>query len=156
MSAFKFIWDTRKRLLTFNWNRLFSVGWEGGRSILRVLGIPIRFRPKLNRVGLPIRWFYIKNVLSFLTQWRLERLEGTISSKDPMFNGVLFGLLSAIEGLRPRKRFSLTINFLGKNNFYGQASIPPKVLFTHLKRWILPLFFEMREVRRKQRKEEGR
>ncbi|MGB9629981.1 MAG: hypothetical protein ACPL6D_15100, partial [Thermodesulfobacteriota bacterium] len=109
-----------------------------------------------HKMRFPIRWFYIKNGLSFITQWRIERLEGTISFQDPMINGVLHGWLSAIGGINPRQRFSVTVNFLGKNNFSGQASTPPRVLFTHLRRWILPLFYEMRRTRREQRKEERR
>lgn len=154
MTPFKLIWDTQNGLFTFNWNHLFSIGREGNKNILRVLGFPIHFQPHLNKVKFPIRWFYIKHGLSFFTQWRLERVEGTISFPDPMINGVLYGWLSAIEGIKKKQRFGVTVNFLGKNNFSGKASIPPRILFFHLKKWILPLFFEMGKKRRKQRKEE--
>jgi len=154
MTPFKLIWDSQKGLLTLNWNRLFSIGREGEKSILKVLGIPIPLPPSPNKVTFPMRWFYIKNGISFIAHWRLERLEGTISFSDPMINGVLYGWLSALEGVKPKKKFGVTINFLGTNNFSGQASIPPRVLFTHLRRWILPLFLEMGRAKRKQREEE--
>ncbi len=156
MSGFYFSWDTRKGLFVFKWNGLFSIGREGGNHTLKILGFPLRFQPSLNKVRFPVRWPTIKNGLSFLTQWRLERIEGTISFPDPMVNGVLYGWLSAVEGIKSRQRFRVTINFLGKSNVSGQASIPLKILLRHLRGWILPLFLEMARSRRKQRGERKR
>lgn len=150
MSGFKFFWDTRKGLFAFKWNGLFSIGKEEGKTILRILGVSTHFSPNLNKVRVPVKWLYIKNGFSFLTQWRVERVEGRISLPDPMINGVLYGWLCAFEGVKPNQRFSVTVNFLGENNFSGQASIPPKILFAHLRRWIVPLFLERWRLRRKQ------
>ncbi len=154
MSGFNFLWDTRKGLLTFKWDGLFSLGREGGRKGLKILGFSIPFHPKINKVRFPVRWFYIKNGLLFLTRWRLEKIEGTISFPDPMINGVVYGWLSAIGRFQSEQKFNVTINFLGENSFSGQASIPPKILILHLRRWILPLFLEMVRSGRKQRGEE--
>lgn len=146
MIPVSFIWDTRKRSIQVKWNGFFSFGWENGKVLKKVVGIPIPFdiRVKGRRMDLRgMRWIYLKRVFFLLKEWELKKVEGALSFPDPMVNGVLYGWLSVLETGRVNRRVNLSINFRGENWFTGEATISPKVLFYHLRR-ILPLFRERR------------
>jgi hypothetical protein len=91
-----------------------------------------------------MQWVYLKGAFSFLTKWKLKKLEGTLSFPDPMVNGILYGWASAFGTAKGDKKINVTINFLGENWSSGEFIISPKILFHHLRRWILPLFWEAR------------
>lgn len=94
-----------------------------------------------------MRWVYLKGFFSFLTKWKLEKLEGTLSFPDPMVNGLLYGWFSIMESRRVGRKINVTINFLGENRFSGEAALPLKTFFQHLKRWVFLLLQEERERR---------
>jgi len=75
----------------------FSLGWEEGKVLTKILGFPIPIRFRQRRVHFPLRWIYVKEAFSLLRKWRLKRAEVTFSFPDPMVNGLLYGLISALE-----------------------------------------------------------
>jgi hypothetical protein len=136
-------WDSRTKSVYVKWNGFLSLGWENGRLVKRMLGIPIPFgfRRKGERIGASMmRWAYLKEAVSFLRKWELKKVEGTLSFSDPMVNGILYGWMSAIATEKTGRKIDLTINFLGENWCSGEATVSPKILFYHLRRWAL-LFF---------------
>ena len=149
-------WDTQKRLVLLKWDGFISSGWEDGKSSTKIFGLPIPLPLEKTRVPfphpLPIRWVYLKGVLSFLTKWKVKKMEGTLSLPDPMLNGVLYGWMSAIQTVRADQKIGVTINFLGENGWKGEATLSLKTLFHHLRKWIFPL---IREMRGKKRREGG-
>jgi hypothetical protein len=151
MIPFSLSWDTEKRSVSFKWNGLFSLGWEEGKVLTKILGFPIPIRLRKKRIGLSIRWIYVKEALSFLRKWRLRRAEVIFSFPDPMVNGLLYGLISGLETGKRDRRIHIHIDFLGKNRFTGEAIISPGRLFSHLKRWTLLFLGEKRKriVRRR-------
>lgn len=140
-------WDTTKRSIWLKWNGLFSLGWENGRISKKIFGFAIPFRFRQKRIPLPMRWVYLKGFFSFLTKWKLEKLEGTLSFPDPMVNGLLYGWFSIMESRRAGRKINVTINFLGENRLSGEAALPLKTFFHHLKRWVFLLLQEERERR---------
>ena len=98
-------WDTREKVILIKWNGFFSFGWEKGKRVKTICKIPIPCRSGAKRdkkIHFPqIRWIYLKEVFSFLGEWKLKRAEGTLSFQDPMVNGILYGWLSAFG---PRKK----------------------------------------------------
>ena len=151
MIPVSFIWDTRKRTIQVKWNGFFSFGWENGKVLKKVVGIPIPF--DIRREGRKIdlyrmRWIYLKEIFSLLKEWELKKVEGALSFPDPMVNGVLYGWLSAMETGRVGQKVNVSINFIRENWCTGEATISPKVLFCHLRR-ILPLLREMRGAAQK-------
>lgn len=76
-------WDTRKRCLLLKWNGFISSGWRYGKMSMRILGLPIPLLLKKKRirspVKLPVQWIYLKGIFTFLTSWRLKKVEGTLS-----------------------------------------------------------------------------
>jgi len=144
MIPLSFIWDMKKRSIAFQWNGFFSLGKEREKTLVKIFGIPIPFRTKLKEVRFPIRWFYLKEGLSFISKWRLKKLEGTFSFSDPMVNGILYGWISAFGTREGDQKVNVTINFLGENGCRGEMTISLKILFHHLRRWIFPLLKEMR------------
>lgn len=140
-------WDTREKSVSLEWDGFISSGWRNGKISTRVLRIPIPFHLKKKiqlRVRLPIRWVYLKGVLSFLAGWKLKKVEGTLSFSDPMVNGVVYGLMSAFQTEKPGRKVRLTVNFSGENWCRGQATLSLKALFYHIRSWIFPLILEMR------------
>lgn len=141
-------WDTRKRCLLLKWNGFISSGWRYGKMSMRILGLPIPLLLKKKRirspVKLPVQWIYLKGIFSFLTGWKLKKLEGTFSFPDPMVNGVLYGWMSAFGTQKATGKIHLTVNFLGENWCRGQATLSLKALFHHIRSWIFPLIREMR------------
>jgi hypothetical protein len=67
-----------------------------------------------------------------------------------MLNGILYGWMSAIATEKADRNIDLTINFLGENWCSGEATVSPKALFHHLRRWAL-LFLRERRRRRPSR-----
>jgi len=141
-------WDTRKRSLFLKWNGFISSRWKAGKLSTKILGLSIPLPLKKKRIllpgQLPIRWFYLKGFFSFLTKWKLKKLEGTLSFQDPMVNGVLYGWMSAIQTGRADRKNHVTINFLGENWCRGEMTLSLRIFFQYLKRWIFPLIREMR------------
>jgi hypothetical protein len=144
MIPISFSWDTQRRLILLKWNGFLSLRWERGKASTKVLGlsIPINFRKR--KALLPLRWVYLKGVFSFLTKWELKKVEANLSFSDPMVNGLLYGWVKAIETVKGNRKINVTINFLGENGCRGESVISPPILFHHLRKWILPLLWEMR------------
>jgi hypothetical protein len=147
-------WDTRKRSALLKWNGLISSGWQDGKIRVKILGSPIPLSLKKNGVQLfgklPVRWIYLKGIFSFLSKWKLKKVEGTFSFPDPMVNGVLYGWMSAIQAGGVHRKNRVTVNFLGENWCEGEMTLSLKIFFQYLRSWI---FFLIRERRgRKGRK----
>ena len=106
---------------------------------------PISFRK--TKVGLPLRWVYLKGVFSFVSKWKVKKVDVALSFSDPMVNGSIYGWVKAVETVKGNRKINVTVNFLGENGCRGEFVIFPKVLFHHLKKWILPLLWEMRKGR---------
>lgn len=141
-------WDTQKRSVLLRWNGFVSSGVESGKISAKILGVPIPLPLKKKKIRLPnqlpIRWIYLKGIFSFLTKWKLKKMEGTLSFPDPMVNGILYGWISAIQTGRADRKINVTVNFLGENWCRGEAILSLKILFHHLRSWIFPLIREMR------------
>jgi len=146
MIPVSFSWDTKKRSISLRWDGFFSLGWENGKVLTKILGFPIRFGFKPPKIRSPMRWVYLKEGFSFLPKWKLKKVEGTFSFSDPMVNGLLYGWVSAIETGKVDRTINVTINFLGENRCSGEAIISLKTLLHHLRKWF---FFRLREVRRR-------
>jgi hypothetical protein len=150
MIPVSFCWNAQKRSVLLKWNGFISSQWKEGKISAKILGysIPIPMKKKdvqlLRR--LPIQWIYLKGIFSFLTKWKLKKLEGNISFPDPMVNGILYGWASAIQTGRENRKIQVTINFLGENWVRGEVTVSLKTLFHHFRKWIFPL---IREIRRR-------
>ena len=148
MIPISFNWDTRKRSLLLKWNGFISSGWRSGEISMRILRLPIPLPLKKKKIQfpakLPIRWVYLKGIFSFLTGWKLKRVEGTFSFPDPMVNGVLYGWMSVFQTQKSDRKVRLTVNFLGENWCEGEMTLSLKILFQYLRSWIFPLIREMR------------
>jgi hypothetical protein len=147
-------WNTRTRSVLLKWNGFISSEWEKGRMMAKILGLSILLPLKDKRIQLPsrfpVRWIYVKGIVSFLTKWKAKKVEGTLSFPDPMLNGILYGWMSALQTERAERKIHITVNFLGENWCRGEVTLSLKILFHHLRSWIFPLILEMRE--RKPRK----
>jgi hypothetical protein len=141
-------WDTQKKLVLLRWDGFFSSGWKNGKRMMKILGISIPLPLIKKKIQfpsqLPIRWSYLKGIISFLTKWKLKKVEATLSFQDPMVNGILYGWMSAIQSGRADRKINVTISFLGENWCRGEATLSLKILFHHLRGWIFPLIREMR------------
>jgi len=140
MIPFSFLWDTKKRLILLKSDGFFSFRREDEKVLVKILGFPIRFGVRPKKVHLPMRLIYLKEGFSFLSKWKLKKIDGTFSFSDPMVNGVLYGWMSAIQTKEASRKVNVSINFLGENRLTGEAVLPLKPFSHHLKRWIfLPL-----------------
>jgi len=141
-------WDTRKRSVLLKWNGFISSGWEKGRMMAKILGLsfPLPLREKGVQLPsrFPVRWVYVKRIFSFLTKWKVKKVEGTLSFPDPMLNGILYGWMSAVQRERVERKIHITVNFLGENWCRGEVTLSLKILFHHLRSWIFPLILEIR------------
>jgi hypothetical protein len=146
MIPVSFSWDTQRRLILLKWNGFLSLRWKGGKASTKVLGLSIPIPLRKREVRLPLRWVYLKGGFSFLTKWRLKKMETNLSFSDPMVNGLLFGWMKAIETVKGNRKIDVTINFLGENECRGESVISVSILFHHLRKWILPLLWEMRRA----------
>jgi len=142
-------WDTQKKSIILKWNGFISLKWKSGKTLAKILGIPIPFRVKKQEVHIPMQWVYVKGIFSFLTKWRVKKMEGTFSFPDPMVNGILYGWLNAIDSGRVDRKINFSVNFLGENWCRGEVVVSLKTVFHHFRRWILPLFMEMKRRRPK-------
>ena len=149
MIPFSFFWDTQKRSILLKWNGFLSLGWKEGKVLTKMLGFPIPFRLRQKRIHFPMRWIYLKEAFSFLTKWKLKKVEGTFSLPDPMMNGLLCGLISVFESGKTGRKAHITINFVGENRFSGEAVLSLKTLFHYLKRWVFLLLREKRSAAQK-------
>jgi hypothetical protein len=149
MIPFSLSWDTQKKSVSLKWDGFLSMGWEKGKVLTKILGLPIPFNPRPKKTHFSMRWVYLKEVLSFLKEWRLKKIEGTVSLPDPMMNGMLYGWMSAFEAREGGRKIDVSINFLGVNRFSGEAVLSPRVFFNYLKRWVLLLLKERRGRRPK-------
>jgi len=147
MIPFSLSWDTQKRSIFIKWDGFFSFGREKGKTLMKILGFPIRFRYRQKEIHFPMRWVYLKEAFSFLTKWKLKKVEGTFSLPDPMMNGLLYGWISAFEAGKAGRKIHVTINFLGENRFSGEAILSLKTFFQHLKRWVFLLLEEKKRRR---------
>ena len=133
-------WDTREKVILIKWNGFFSFGWEKGKRVKTIFKIPTPYRSGAKRdkkSHFPqMRWIYLKEVFSFLGEWKLKRAEGTLSFQDPMVNGILYGWLSAFGPRKENRKINVAINFLGENWCSGEATVSLKVAFHYLKRWV--------------------
>ena len=141
-------WDTRKRSVLLKWNGFISAGWQDGKILMKILGSPIPLPLKKKGIQLfgklPMRWIYLKGIFSFLSKWKLKKVEGTFSFPDPMVNGVLYGWMSAIHAGSADRKNRVTVNFLGENWSGGEMTLSLKIFFQYLRSWIFPLIREMR------------
>ncbi len=146
-------WDTQRRWVLLKWNGFVSSGWQNGKMVIKILGVPVPFAMKKKKIQLPsrlpIQWRYLKGFFSFLTEWRVKRVEGTFSLPDLMMNGILYGWMSAIQTGEPDRRIEVTVNFSGENWLKGEFTISLKTLFRHFRSWGFPLIREMREKKSK-------
>jgi hypothetical protein len=142
MIPFLLFWDTHKRSISLRWNGFLSLVWEKGKVSTKILGFPIPFSLRQKSVPFSVRWVYLKEAFSFLTKWRLKKVEGTLSLPDPMMNGLLYGWISAFGKGKMGRKINVSINFLGENRFSGEAALPLKPFFHHFKRWVFLLLQE--------------
>ena len=147
MIPISFSWDTQEKLISLRWNGFFSIRVEKGKVSKKILGMCIPFRFKKTQARLPFRWVYLKGIFSFFTRWKLKKVEGTLSFPDPMLNGTLYGWASVLGTGKDNRKIHITINFKGENWCRGEFVLPPKILLQHFKKWILPLFWEMKRRR---------
>jgi hypothetical protein len=149
MIPISFRCDVRKRSASLNVDGFISAEWESGKMTTKILGMPIPLflkKEKTQFFGVPPpRWSYLKGVFSFLTQWKVKKVEGTFSLPDPMMNGILYGWMSALQTTRPDRKMTVTINFLGENWLKGEFGVSLKTLFRHFRSWIYPLVRETKE-----------
>ena len=100
MIPVSFIWDTRERSVYIKWNGFFSFGRKEGKVLKKMFGLTIPIPPSAasGKIHSPrMRWVYFKEAFSFLREWELKKVEGSLSFPDPMVNGLLYGWLSALE-----------------------------------------------------------
>ncbi len=148
-------WDTQRKRLSLHWNGFFSMGWEEGREEVRVFRIRLPIRRKKKKIydlRFPLRWKDLKGILSFLKDWKIKRIEGSVSFPDPMVNGLAYGCSVILQPWMKGKKIRATVNFLGENGFRGEVILSLREGMAHFRKWIFPLLLEMR--RRKKRKEE--
>jgi hypothetical protein len=148
MIPVSFCWDTQKRSVLLKWNGFISSQWKDEKISIKILGCSIPISIKNQEIQppgrLPMRWVYLKGIFTFLTKWKLKKLEGNLSFPDPMVNGILYGWASAIQGMEKNQKIHVAINFLGENWWRGEVTISLKILFHHFRSWIFPLIHEMR------------
>jgi len=147
MTPVSLSWDTREGSIRFKWDRVLSLELEKGKVLMRILGFSKSVGPKQRNIHFPLRRVYLKDVFSFLREWRLKNLEGTVSLPDPMMNGLLYGLTSAIDAGKGDRKICMTVNFSGENWCRGEVIISTQMLFRHLWRWMILFIKEMRAKR---------
>ncbi len=154
MIPISFWWNARKRSASLKLDGFVSSEWENGKVTTKILRMPVALsltKEKTRFSGIPpVRWLYLKGIFSFLTEWKMKRVEGTLSFPDPMVNGILYGWMSAAQTERAERKIRITVNFLGENWLKGEFTVSLKTLFHHFGSWIYPLILEMR-VRRAQK-----
>lgn len=80
-------WKTRQKVILIKWNGCFSFGREKGKRVKTIFKIPIPYRSGAKRdkkTPFPqIRWIDLKEALSFLREWKPQRVEGPLLSRIP-------------------------------------------------------------------------
>ena len=152
MIPISFWWNARKRSASLRVDGFISSEWENGKLTTKILTMPVSFSLKKEKIrfsGIPlVRWIYLKGILSFLTEWKMKKVEGTLSFPDPMVNGILSGWLSAARAAWDGDgKIDVTVNFSGENRVEGEFGISLKTLIHHFGNWIYPLIREMRNKR---------
>ncbi len=149
MIPLSFSWDTEKGGISFRWNGIGSLEWKEGRGKVKIFGFPLPFPIRINlekasNLRVPIRWRYIKGIISLLKSLNIHRIEVAISLPDPMVNGILYGGWVIFQHKVQGKGIYGTVNFLGQNWSRGEVSLPLKDGITHFKKWIFPMLLEIR------------
>ena len=149
MIPISFWWNARKRSAALKMDGFVSSEWENGKLTTKILRMPVPLsliKDKTRFSGIPpVRWVYLRGIFSFLAEWKMKKVEGTVSFSDPMMNGILYGWMSAVRGAWDRDgKIDVTVNFSGENRLEGEFAIPLKTLIRHFRRWIYPLIREMR------------
>ncbi len=149
MIPISFWWNARKRSAGLKVDGFVSSEWENGKLTTKILKMPISLsltKEKTRFSGIPpVRWLYLKGFFSFLTEWKMKKIGGTVSFSDPMVNGILYGWMSAARGAWDRDgKIDVTVNFSGENRLEGEFTISLKTLVRHFRSWIYPLIREMR------------
>jgi len=143
-------WDTRGKQMLVRWNGFFSFGWEKGERVRTIFKIPVPCIPgprkSIKNYLTRRRWIGLKEVVSFIKEWKLKRVEGTFSFEDPMMNGIFFGWLTALTPKGENRKINLTVNFLGENWCSGEATVSPKVVFHHFTRLFLLYLMKGRQL----------
>jgi len=152
MIPISFWLNARKRSVLSKLDGVFSAEWENGRLTTKILWIhvpPSLIKGNTRISGIPpVRWRYLKGIFSFLSEWKVKRVEGTISFPDPMMNGILYGWMSAARAARDRgEKLDISVNFLGENWLKGKFAFSLKTLAHHFRSWIFPLIWEMRGMK---------
>ena len=142
-------WDIQKRRISLKWNGFFSLVWERGKILTKILGVLIPFHLGQKKIHFHIRRVYLKEALSFLAQWKVKKVEATFSFPNPMINGCLYGWISALETVKPSRKISVTVNFLGENQLSGEAALSLRAFLCSFKRWV---FLFLREKIRRLRR----
>ena len=149
MIPISFWWNARKRSASIKVDGFVSSEWEKGKLTTKILRMPIPFslaKEKTRFSGIPpLRWVYLKGIFSFFKEWKMKRVEGTVSFPDPMVNGILYGWMSAIQAAGKREgKMDVRVNFSGENWLKGEFAVSLKTLFHHFRSWMYPLIREMR------------
>lgn len=155
MIPISFKWNTQDKSFSIQWGGGIGAEWREGRVSIRILGGTVPFPIGRVRVEpprrFPIRWVYLKGMFSFITDWRIKEIEGAISFQDPMINGVLYGWANVVRSWNPDQKIHLSVNFLEENWCKGEIFTSPRALFFHLRKWIFPMFREIRGRKIKRR-----
>jgi hypothetical protein len=149
MIPISFWWNARKRSASLKVDGFVSSEWENGKVTTKILRMPVPLsltKEKTRFSGIPpVRWLYLKGIFSFLTEWKMKRVEGTLSFPDPMVNGILYGWMSAARAAWDRDgKIGVTVNFSGENRVEGEFAVSLKTLVHHFGSWIYPLIREIR------------
>ncbi len=149
MIPISFWWNARKRSAGLKMDGFVSSEWENAKVTTKILKMPIPLswtKEKTRFSGIPpVRWLYLKGFFSFLTGWKMKKVEGTVSFSDPMVNGILYGWMSAARGAWDRDgKIDVTVNFSGENRLEGEFTISLKTLVRQFRSWVYPLIREMR------------
>lgn len=150
-----FSWDTEKGRISLRWDSIGSLEWKEGRGGIKMFGFPVPIRINIEKASnfrIPIRWRYVKGMVSLLKSLNIQRIETAISLPDPMINGILYGGWAVFQNQIREKKVHGRVNFLGQNWCKGEVSLPLKAGITHFKKWIFPM---LQEIRRKGEKKGG-
>jgi len=149
MIPISFWWNAQKRSASLEVDGFVSVEWQNGKRTAKILRMPIPLSLRKGTAQFsgmpPVRWSYLKGIFSFLREWKMKRLEGTLSFPDPMVNGTLYGWMSAARAAWDRDgKIDVTVNFSGENRLEGEFTVSLKTLVQHFRSWIYPLIREMK------------
>lgn len=136
MIPFSFYWDTRRKWIGFKLDGLASIYRERGRDFVKIFGLRFRFPIKKRKITSPMKLLYLKDIHSFISEWKIRKAEVVLSHPDPMINGILYGLVGALNKGGGNVKINLKINFLGKNWSRGEITLSPRIISYYFLRWI--------------------